>query len=266
MNTKEKLLEMQGWSLEKKIETTQDLIIDWYNYHKGEVYISFSGGKDSTVLLDIARKIYPDINTMFIDTGFEYPEIRSFVKSYDNIVTVVPEMNLKQVIMEYGYPVVSKEIANSIFEARKNKKGTHMKKFDSESAYCKKYGARYDLSKWKFLLDVPIKISSKCCDIMKKDPAKKYEKETGKKPIIGTMVSESNLRRTEWLSHGCNIFEGRRPSSKPLSFWNLQDILNYIKIYDLILYAHMIKYFSKSVAIFIRFPQPFSCKRSTIDI
>lgn len=55
------LKQRQSLPLEAKIQLTRQRIIDFYEYFDGEVYISFSGGKDSTVLLDIARKIYQDI-------------------------------------------------------------------------------------------------------------------------------------------------------------------------------------------------------------
>ena len=67
---------------------------------------------------------------------------------------------------------------------------------------------------------------------MKKNPIRKYEKGTGRKPITGIMAEESNLRRQSWLRTGCNLFEGKKPQSKPLSFWTEQDILHYIKKYD----------------------------------
>lgn len=52
---------MQGWSLERKIRVTQTRIMEWYMRYDGQVFISFSGGKDSTVLLDLARRVYPDV-------------------------------------------------------------------------------------------------------------------------------------------------------------------------------------------------------------
>lgn len=69
----------------------------------------------------------------------------------------------------------------------------------------------------------------KCCEVMKKKPAKKYEKETGRKPIVATMACESQNRRTTWLRYGCNAYESKRPLSQPMSFWTEQDILQYIK-------------------------------------
>jgi len=75
------LRQIQGLPLEIKIKKTQLRLQEWFDYWGGNVYISFSGGKDSTVLLHIARSIYPNIKAVFIDTGLEYPEVRSFVIS-----------------------------------------------------------------------------------------------------------------------------------------------------------------------------------------
>lgn len=114
------LKEMQSWSLDRKIMVTQTRIIEWYQHYDGQVYVSFSGGKDSTVLLDIARKIYPDIEAVFVDTGLEYPEIREFVKSKDNVTWLKPEITFKKVIEKHGYPVISKVTSNAVHYARKN--------------------------------------------------------------------------------------------------------------------------------------------------
>ena len=64
---------------------------------------------------------------------------------------------------------------------------------------------------------------------MKKRPAHKYEQRTGHKPIIATMAEESFQRQSAWLKNGCNAFDTDRPVSNPLSFWQQQDILQYLK-------------------------------------
>lgn len=178
---------MQGWSLERKIQVTQTRIIEWYTRYNGQVYVSFSGGKDSTVLLDLARRIYPDIKAVYIDTGLEYPELRQFVKTFTNVQWLKPKMNFRQVIEKYGYPIISKEVSAKISESRQKPDGYTKERFDDNSEYIKKYGKQYSLSKWKWLRDSDIPISNKCCLIMKKTPVKKYEKETGLKPILATM-------------------------------------------------------------------------------
>lgn len=76
-------------------------------------------------------------------------------------------------------------------------------------------------------------ISNKCCTEMKKKPAKKYEKETGNKAIVGTMACESQARKTAWLKNGCNAFDSKRPISQPISFWTEQDVLRYIKEFNI---------------------------------
>ena len=86
----------------------------------------------------------------------------------------------------------------------------------------------FNLEKWKPLLDVPFRISNKCCNIMKKSPTHKFAHETGLKPITGQMASESRLRTQQWLKNGCNGFDMKEPISNPIAFWTEQDVLRYI--------------------------------------
>lgn len=187
--------------------------------------------------MHLVRKLYPDTPAVFVDTGLEYPELREFVKSVENVTWVRPEMNFKTVIQTYGYPIVSKEISQVIEEARRHEttgKYTYrIKRLNGELLDKNGNKSIYNCEKWKFLLEAPFLISNKCCNVMKKKPAKKYEKETGNYPIIGTMACESQARKTAWKVHGCNAFDTKRPTSQPLSFWTEQDILEYIKKYNL---------------------------------
>lgn len=86
----------------------------------GQVYVSFSGGKDSVVLLHLVRRLYPDVLGVYIDTGLEYPELRKFVKKFDNIQWLQPQKydrktrsykryTFMEVLKDYGYPIISKE-------------------------------------------------------------------------------------------------------------------------------------------------------------
>lgn len=108
----------QRLPLDIKIEMTKHRIRGWYEHFGGDVYVSFSGGKDSRVLLDLAIQVYPSIPVMFIDTGLEYPEIRQFVKTFDNVDIVRPKLRFDEVIKRYGYPIVSKEVAEAIYYVR----------------------------------------------------------------------------------------------------------------------------------------------------
>ena len=202
-------------------------------YGEDGVYVSFSGGKDSTVLLHIVREEFPDVPAVYCDTGLEYPELREFVKTFENVIWLKPKKNFRQVIEEYGYPFISKEIAMKVYECRttesRGKESYARKQF--EGNYVSKNGKTnaYSITKWKFLLDAPFKISHRCCNIFKKEPSKRYEKETGRYAMLAQMAEESKLRRQMWLKDGCNGFEKKRPTSNPMAFWTEQDVLRYIK-------------------------------------
>lgn len=117
--TKELLKELQSMPLDEKIEMTQDRIEDWYMQFSGNVYVSFSGGKDSTVLLHLVRGMFPEVPAVFCNTGLEYPELRRFAEGRKNVRTLYPKMPFNEVITKYGYPLVSKEVAEAIYYARR---------------------------------------------------------------------------------------------------------------------------------------------------
>ena len=235
VHTKLDLFQMQSLPLDAKIRMAVRRITDFIEYH--DAYISISGGKDSRVLDDIeSRFIGAGLPRVFVDTGLEHRSVRACGKRHAD-VTVRPEKNFKQIITEYGYPVISKEVAQTIAEARvglKSGKGYtyRMKKLDGVAVDKNGEKSKYNIPQYKFLLDAPFRISHKCCDYMKKKPAKKYEKETGRLPIVATMAEESNLRLQKWLKHGCNAFDLKRPMSAPMSFWSENDVLEYLLKYE----------------------------------
>lgn len=236
--TRNDLIMLQALPLEVKVRMTESRIREWVSeYGTSGVYVSFSGGKDSTVLLHIVRNLYPDVEAVFVNTGLEYPEIQQFVKTFDNVTILHPKMRFDEVIKTYGYPIISKDVSQQIYEVnassiknRCDKRETppYKRRFNVDSDYCRKYPA-FSIEKYKRLLDVDFGISHKCCAVMKKNPAKDFEKTCGKKPIVATMASESRLRQTQWLNKGCNAFDSKRQISAPMSFWTEQDILQYIK-------------------------------------
>ena len=237
------LKQLQSLPLDAKIALTEKRIREWYDHFDGNVYVSFSGGKDSTVLKHIVDSLYTDVPAVFVNTGLEYPEIQRFVQDIKgrrhpcfnaDVEILRPEMRFDEVLKKYGYPVLSKEVSEAVGECQRNngKETFRRRKLRGELLDREGNPSQYNQAKWAFLLDAPFPISGSCCDVMKKRPAKQYEKRTGRKPIVGTMADESRLRFSKWMQHGCNAYDMQRQMSQPLSFWTEQDVLHYIKRYN----------------------------------
>jgi len=216
--------------LEAKINMSKARIREWYDGNDGLVYVSFSGGKDSTVLRHLVKSIYPDVPDVFMDTGLEFPEIREFVKLTEGVIWLKPEMSFKRVIETLGYPVISKETARKIKDLQNPTERNQMTLdirmglTNSKHGYCPK--------KWLFLKDAPFKVSDRCCDILKKNPAKRYERESKRVPMLGNMADEGRYRLWFYQTNGCNAFGKKRPLSTPIAFWQSKDVWEYIKRFN----------------------------------
>jgi len=314
VHTVQDLKQMQALPLNIKIRMTEQRIRDWVNeFGESGVYISFSGGKDSTVLLDIARKLYPGIKAMFVDVPTQYPELKEFAMKFDNVDIVKPKIGFPAVCKKYGFPLISKEVSECVWGARryltsiledetiltdrqtdrqtdsisriitgtreyvdrastlsptrggtiqsieesedlanllnqrmKERQGgqnqrlaimlgmlTKDKENPIKANIPSKDRSTFSLERYKFFLEAPFEISNACCRVMKKEPARRYGKETGRMPVTAQMASESRLRLQKWLQNGCNSFDAKKPMSNPMAFWTEQDVLRYIKEYNL---------------------------------
>jgi 3'-phosphoadenosine 5'-phosphosulfate sulfotransferase (PAPS reductase)/FAD synthetase len=225
------LRQRQVMPLDLKVELSLRRIRDWCDHWDDMVYVAFSGGLDSTVLLHLARQVLPDCPAVFHDTGLEFPEIRDFVKTVDNVTWTKPRMTFKQVLEKHGYPVVSKRVAQYVGEVQRAKGDTATKRLRTTGI--KSNGEYSPLGKvpdkWQYLFDAPFKISDHCCKIFKKYPARDYEEKTGRYGMIGTRTEEGAQRELAYLEHGCNGYDLTVPRSTPLAFWLHADIKQYIK-------------------------------------
>lgn len=211
------LKERQAWTLAQKVDHALATIDVFVSRMGGidKVYCSFSGGKDSTVLLNLCRILYPDILAVFCSTGNEYPEIIQFVRKQAqqgaNIHIIRPEITPRQVWAKYGFPLVGKETAQKVHKVRFNPNTT-------TASIIMGAGFFRLANKWRYLITEPYETSSQCCDVLKKRPFHKFEKITGRRPIIGVMADESNLRKGQYIkAGGCNVF-GEKAASRPCQY------------------------------------------------
>ena len=232
-----KLQLLKSSSLDIKIMKSKQLIQESIHiYGEKHIYVSYSGGKDSTVLSHLARELYPDILHIFSNTTCEYPETIEHVKwekneNNMNLLIVSPfdrlnkSWNFKRVVKQYGFPLYSKVIANAIRTYRRAK--TEQTRQNS-----------IDYITRRFKQFLPLKdynISDKCCEKLKKTPLKQAARKLDMNcALIGTLAEESRQREMDWINFGCNVFNVKKDNqSRPLSFWTEQDIYNYIKLHHL---------------------------------
>ena len=241
--TKDDLKRFQSEPLDAKVQRSIAKISEWYLWNERQCYVSFSGGKDSTVLSDLCAKwckiIDEQLYLVFVDTGLEYPEIRQHVKFFSqwlsdkyeievNLEILRPKMRFDEVIKKYGYPIISKSVSNCVRGAKLGQK-SRLNLLNGKNCDGTDRHSKFSKEKYNPLLNVDFNISDLCCDVMKKKPSYDYQKRTGRKPIIATMTEESMLREKNWLRSGCNAFYDKHPKSQPMSFWTEQDVLKYIK-------------------------------------
>lgn len=181
-------------------------------------YISFSGGKDSTMLSFLIDEALPgnNIPRVYINTGIEYNAIVAFVhkmmETDKRIVEIKPTLPIRKTLETYGYPFKSKEHSCLISHRNSNA--------PSIVAYFEGGGKRQthcpSILMYQYKEQLPFPISDKCCYKLKKEPVHKWEKENGRHvAILGLKTGEGGQRRT---SKGCIVLqEGKIRKFKPLN-------------------------------------------------
>lgn len=232
--TSQELRARQQWPLAQKIDHSLGVIDQFNSYFNGQVYVSYSGGKDSCVMLSLVEKIIPQVPCTFIMTGCESPSVCRFIRQQQelhNIEILRPDKTLKQVFAEYGFPLVSKQVSHNIYQCRHN-------------PYCKSSrelmwrGNKHCIpERWMYLLNEPYQVSARCCYWLKKQPQYNYTKRTGRHPYIGLLASESDTRTAIYIKRGgCNSFSNQgkqHAASWPLAIWTDADVWQYINDYHI---------------------------------
>lgn len=182
-------------------------------YGEENFYISFSGGKDSTIVHHLIDEALPGnkIPRVFINTGIEYNDLVKFVKELakedDRIIIYNSGVHIPSMLQKYGYPFKSKEHARKVGTFQNSGYGKTVKTYldgirnDGTKSFikCPK------ILQYQFTNDNELKISDRCCYKLKKEVAHRYEKESKRTiSIIGLRSAEGGTRRQH---KGCAVFD-----------------------------------------------------------
>jgi len=234
---KQNINSMLSWSLERKVEHALKRIKEFHAF-SGDygIVTAFSGGIDSVVLNHLVRTLYPQATAVFSNTTNEFKEIVQFVKSVPNVVEVKPKMSFIETMEVYGFPLANKESAEKVERIRKDPTHknsttrTYLTGITSDGSYNRNSKL---FNMWHKLIDAPFDTTAKCCDVLKKRPMRAFQREHEVMPLIGTHIDDSNARRKSWIEKGCNLYDDKLPSSRPISIFTKQDVWDYIRINQL---------------------------------
>ena len=236
LNFKQQLSQIQldkymAMDLTDKIQLSKEIIREFHDIADKDIYISSSFGKDSVVLIDLVRQLYPEITIVYVNTGMEPPSCVELSEIYDNVITLYPKKDISQVIHEYGYMIpLGKDKANAIEQVRRN---LHDEKYDTwrvKQMRGQRERAMWDYSDCTKHLVAPFKISDKCCYWLKISPINSFQNTTNYKYSYNGMTAEESIhRRNAVLKNG---FINKKTCS-PIAHWTKNDVLKYIYENDL---------------------------------
>ncbi|MBQ6324470.1 MAG: hypothetical protein IJI26_00195 [Clostridia bacterium] len=200
------------------------------------------GGLDSITLLVFLRSIGIDCPAVSV-SSLEDKSIQDLHRAL-GVESLKPLRSKVDVIREYGYPVLSKEIANKIMllqnPSEKNATVRHAIITGETGEYGgNRTGTRMQLPmKWLRLFGgadpegaalgykaAPFKVSDRCCYYLKEKPCDDWAKQHNSVPFLGLMASEGGRREKALMMHGCNYFGESTIRSCPFAIFDRQDIL-----------------------------------------
>ena len=203
-------------------------------YGEENFYLSFSGGKDSTVVHHLLDMAIPGnrIPRVFTNTGIEYNAIVEFVREReredDRFVMIQPSRNVKATLEDVGYPFKSKEHSQRVseYQARHNM-SQHIINYMNKGG---RFGCP-NILRYQFTEDFNIKISHRCCKEMKKKPTSKWAEENNKSILITGMMKEEGGQR---VNIDCiHIKNGKATKFHPLAKVTKEWEEWFIKTYDI---------------------------------
>lgn len=252
-------------NLDKRITDAMHRIEELYNETDGKCYVSFSGGKDSTVLLalikmceDILTIPKDSIPAVFSNTGIELGVTVDFVKWvkenwYPNVVIIRPEKSFDWVLKNKGKPMVSKVKSEFLYRWHNQKRtqNVYLNFIDGKTNSGKDAQITKLADKDMHMLadDFPISPSQACCTYMKKKPLVKFAKDHGLKGYMtGIRFEEGGVRKANMAKNAktgikpCTAISHGYIRKAPLYDWSDEDVESFIEKYNVPLSDAYTKY------------------------
>ena len=213
-------------------------------YGEENFYVSFSGGKDSTVLSALVDMAMPNkIPRVYSDTGIEYIMVRDFVrdmqKTDDRIIILKPSIPIKPMLEKDGYPFKSKTHSSALDRYQRLGRTKSVLQYLGELPDKEPWSSFKSCPKilrYQFNEDFKLNISDKCCTNMKERPLYEWSKKSNRPyAIVGIMRSEGGRRiDAQCLSFRSGKLKAFQPLAPITKDWEDWFIKSYnIKICDI---------------------------------
>lgn len=240
--TPQEFMQKQKLPYAAKVAHAEIKAWEFYNQLDGMCYISV-GGLDSITLLLFLRSIGIDVPAVSV-SSLEDKSIQRIHREI-GVQILHPIKTQKQVVEEYGYPIISKEKARKIEALQKvdNPKQTfihalitgdmgaqgnfgHSNRLKLPDKWLKLFGGNYQDHRPDFPMKAaPFRVSAECCYWMKEKPCSDYAKAAGRSPYMGLMASEGGQREKGLMKNGCNYYGKSVTRSCPFAIFMRQDLL-----------------------------------------
>lgn len=266
------------WELELSIAKGKKRTRDLYNQTGGACYLSFSGGKDSTVVLALIKLCEEDgdipknaIPAVFCNTKIEMDATLDFVNwvkdnYYSNVQIIETTKSFGQVIKEYGKPMISKLKSKELENLAKQKRKGIVEKYHNLDRLL---GIDYGTGIFKKIKiadkdlhvlhdNFNISMSSECCHQMKKIPFENYTKDNNIKGYMsGERMAEGGARSINFMNllksgkNICTSIKGDFIAKAPLVDWSDEIVELFIREYKVPLSRAYTEYGCKRTGCFL---------------